>query len=308
MKTIKKILVIGSLVMVLTSLITSCAKNPTSESSASNTTTLNAPTSVDAMKPLNPNKENVRFCAPVVEGENANEDKSLEKGQPDQLQSKSKIIKNGELSIRAKDVFAGKTSIDKLLKKYNAYYQNEELNNNDKYINYRLKIRVPSDNFEALMNGIENGQNEVLNKKIEAVDVTEEYIDLESRIANKKEYLKRYRELLSRAGAIKDIIEIQEKVREIQEELESKEGRIKYLKDQINYSTLDITIGDKKDFIPKHDKSSEFSERFKKSLRQGWSSVIKAFLNIVSLWPAIIVLGGLAFGVWVWIKRRRSKE
>ncbi len=82
MKTIKKILVIGSLVMVLTSLITSCAKNPTSESSASNTTTLNAPTSVDAMKPLNPNKENVRFCAPVVEGENANEDKSLEKGQP----------------------------------------------------------------------------------------------------------------------------------------------------------------------------------------------------------------------------------
>lgn len=68
------------------------------------------------------------------------------------------------------------------------------------------------------------------------------------------------------------------------------------------------TLSDKKDFIPKHDKSSEFSERFKKSIRQGWSSVIKAFLNFVSLWPIIIVLAGFAFGVWVWRKRRRSKE
>ena len=219
-----------------------------------------------------------------------------------------KIIKDGDISVKTNDIYASKKGIDNLLKKLNAYYESEKLQNDDQTISYYLKIRVPSDNFEKLIISIENGKDEILSKSIQAKDVTEEYIDIESRLTNKREYLKRYKELLSKASTVKDIIAIEENIRILQEEIESKEGRLNYLNDQVLFSTLDINLYKEKEFVYKPQPQDKFSERVKKSLSNGWKSVVEFVLWTITIWPYIILLLIAFFVIKRIIKKRKSKQ
>lgn len=51
---------------------------------------------------------------------------------------------------------------------------------------YNQTIRVPADQFDALIASIEKLADKVENKGINTQDVTEEFIDVEARIENKK--------------------------------------------------------------------------------------------------------------------------
>jgi hypothetical protein len=119
-----------------------------------------------------------------------------------------KIIKDGSVSLKSNDIQRSKKDIDDLIKELNAYYEREDLQNNDQTITYDLRIRVPANKFEQLISSIENGKDEVIGKNIQARDVTEEYIDIETRLANKREYLARYKQLLSKALTVKDILAV----------------------------------------------------------------------------------------------------
>jgi hypothetical protein len=221
---------------------------------------------------------------------------------------KKKIIKDGSMNIQTANIDKGKKSLDELLKKYNAYYESEELKNEQTRVSYILKIRIPSELFEQLMAALENQGDEVTSKSINVRDVTEEYQDIEARLANKREYLIRYKEILHKASTIKDILEVEENIRVLQEEIESKEGRLKYLNDQISLSTLDIFLYKDKDYVHKEDKNVNFTERLKTSLSEGWSSVVSFVLWVIANWPVLILIIFLSFVARRYIKKWMSKR
>lgn len=207
---------------------------------------------------------------------------------------KKKIIKDGNISVKTRDIVSSKNNIDSLLKSLDAYYENEDAQNSDYEINYSLKIRVPANNFEKLIASIETGNDEIINKSIQARDITAEFFDIETRLANKREYLNRYKALLSKAGTIKDILAIEENIRTLVEEIESNEGRLKLLGDQVAFSTLMVSLVQQKDFVYKPQQKDRFWERVKKSIENGWNKIIEFLLFLISIWP-FIILGILAF-------------
>jgi len=223
--------------------------------------------------------------------------------------SEKKIIKDGNMGIKVDDLENAKSKVDTLLKKYNGYYANENLTNNDYEIMYSLRIRIPSNHFEKLITDIESGEYEMQYKNIDARDVTEEFIDLETRLSNKKNYLEKYNELLKQAKSIKDILEIEERIRNIEEEIESTEGRLKYLGNQVALSTLQLNITQEKDFRFKQKKHHNFFEKLKQSFSNGWYAFIAFLLFLVKLWPFWILI---ALIVWLWkryrMKRKHKKE
>ncbi len=221
---------------------------------------------------------------------------------------KKKIIKDGNISVKTNDINASKKGFDEILKKLNAYYESEELQNNEMDISYILKIRVPADNFEKLITFIENGQDEIKSKTIQTRDVTEEFIDIETRLTTKRDYLKRYKELLSKASSVKDILEIEENIKELQEEIESSEGRLKYLNDQVLYSTLIVELIKKKEFVYKPQPQDNFFERVKTSLANGWTSIVDFVLWLIKIWPYIIVILVVLFVIRRVYKKRKRKQ
>lgn len=218
---------------------------------------------------------------------------------------KKKIIRDGRLGLRVTELEKTKTRIDTLVKNHEGYYANESFNNSDWESSFNLRIRIPSVNFEKFISGIEAGEGEVLYKVIDARDVTAQFIDLETRLENKRNYLIRYNDLLKKASSVKDILEIEEKIRVLEEEIESTTGQLKYLSDQVDYSTLDLTISKQKDFKYNPEKRAKFSERFKQSISKGWFEFVDFVLFIIKIWPFWIIIAGM---VYFWRKYRKARK
>ncbi len=217
---------------------------------------------------------------------------------------KKKLIKDGRIGLKVSDLELTKVKVDSIVKKHDAYYSNENLNNSDWESSYNLTIRIPSSNFETFIRAIEIGNGEILYKEIDARDVTADFIDLETRLQNKRAYLKRYQELLKKAINVKEILEVEEKLRRLEEEIESTTGRLKYLSDLVDYSTLRLNIYKQKDYKYNPEKRDKFSERIKQSLSKGWFGFIDFLLLLIKIWPFWII----AILIIYFIRKIRRKK
>lgn len=270
------------------SILYSCNSNSNSNSNSNLGDFLNEEIPSTQMMTAPPPSPAAPEIIAINEGSQELDDNLLSTDEEKQSVTQKKIIKDGNLSVKTKDVFFLKKRIDSILETVDAYYESENLNNSTYQIAYNLKIRVPAEKFETLLTKIENGEGEITNKSIRGRDVTEEYLDIEMRLENKREYLIRYKELLSKAITVKDILSIESEIRVLEEEIESSEGRLRYLSDQVAYSTLDLNLFKEiEQVVPKQDK---FFKRVKTALQKGWFSAVAFILWIIRIWPFAILI------------------
>jgi hypothetical protein len=215
-----------------------------------------------------------------------------------------KIIKEGRMEILVKDLESGKQLVDGLVKKHQGYFANETMNNQEFQHGYTLTLRIPAKTFDTFLSQLKSGDLEVAFISVTSQDVTEEFIDLETRLRNKKNYINRYADLLKKAKSVKDILEIEEKTRIIEEEVESTQGRLKYLNHQVMYSTLNLQISKKNDFNRYSNHKGKFLDRLKLSLVKGWFGMVTFVLFIIRIWPVWILAGAVYYGIKKIRKRR----
>jgi len=217
-----------------------------------------------------------------------------------------KIIKNGDIEIQVGDVKKAHQQVNEIVKNNNAYIQTERFNNTDIDEKQFFTIRVPHKNFDALINSFSNGIGSVLSKNISSDDVTEEYTDVSIKLQNKKIYLEKYRDMLRSAKTTKDMLEIQENIRELEDEIDVSEGRLRFIDDRVNYSTLELMLYKEKVRSSATSKIG-FGSRFGDSITEGWNSFIAFFLGIISFWPFLLLIPIVVF-VWKkWQKNRVKK-
>ncbi len=204
------------------------------------------------------------------------------------LKYRNRIIKHGAIRLQVEDLHVAKDKVNKLVNRNHAYYGNEEYQSHSDQLTYTLKIRVPNTQFDTFIQGIENGIGDIKSKSINIQDVTEEYSDNTIRLENKLAYLNKYKEILKKATSVKGIIEVQDKIRYIEVEIESKKGRLKYLDDQIRYSTLQLTLYE--DISIDIASSLRFGTRLLAAIDYGISLFTEFVIAIVSLWPLLVVL------------------
>ena len=219
-----------------------------------------------------------------------------------------KIIKNGEMRIQAEDVKKARNSLESLLNNCGGYVQEESFNNDEYRENIEMQLRIPNQNFDKFVNSLSsNALGIVRYKNISSSDITEEYYDTAIRLKNKELYLEKYREFLRNAKTTKDMLEVQEKIRNMEEEIESAKGKLRYIDDRVNYSSLSLEIYNEK---PQTVGSSEISffSRFWSSMKTGWNLLEGLVLGVVAIWPLILIL---ILGIWgfcKWRKNRRLKK
>lgn len=250
--------------------------------------------------------EEAVYDAQPIMTEEANDNTSLPEPTDQADMTKKKIIKNGRLNIQVTDLKQSKQRIDSLLTKYNGYYAKESQYDSNYESVFNLKIRIPINHYEKFIFDVESGNGKVLSKEIDAQDVTEQFVDIETRLANKRNYLTRYNELLKQAKNIKEILEVEEHIRKLEEEVESAEGRLRYLGDQTAYSTLDLTLTKELDYKYTPGRRYSFFERLKEAVSDGWHVFIDFILAIISIWPFWIVIAALFF-LWKRFRNKRKK-
>ncbi|MGB0850282.1 MAG: DUF4349 domain-containing protein [Bacteroidia bacterium] len=213
-----------------------------------------------------------------------------------------KLIKKGDVSFESDDLAATEEVIQRAIRAHGAYASNENESKSTYQVRRNISIRVPSAKFDRLLSDISVGVKEFDERSITVSDVTEEFYDLSARLKTKKEIEARYIQILSRAGKITEVLEVEKQIGEIREEIERVEGRLKYIKNQVSMSTLDITYY--KVLSVKSENNDGFGHKITKSFVRGWDMLLGVGLAFVSIWPLLI----LATLVFLAIRRWRKKK
>jgi hypothetical protein len=210
-----------------------------------------------------------------------------------------RIIKEGEISFETSDKDETRKIINKAVKESNAYIAQDNITDHSYRIENRITIRVPSEKFEDLLTRISEIAVELDSKNISATDITEEYVDVESRLKTKKELENRYKVLLQKARSVDEILKIEKQIGDIRTEIESIEGRYKYLNDRISYSTLTVV------FYEKNRSDFGFSSKLGQGIKNGWENVLWVIIGLINLWPFLILLVTVVFII---LRKRRNKK
>ena len=220
------------------------------------------------------------------------------------VDKQSKIIKDGRMTLEVDSLEIAKRFIDSIVQTSTAYYEREEYSGGYNTHRYTLKVRVPNINFESFVSLLETGSGKVINKSINAKDVTAEYVDLKIRLDNNRAYLDQYKALLKKAKKVEEILQIQEKARRIEGEIDAQLGRMKFINDQVKYSTLNIDVYQK--IIHRNTiESPSYLSKLWGSVQFGFYGIQEVILWIVALWPFILLLLSGIFFVKVYRKRKK---
>ncbi len=213
------------------------------------------------------------------------------------------IIKTARLQIEVKNYDEAKKQVDELITKYNAYTSSEDENNTETRKSNTIVIRVPKSDFDSLLNSLAGIAKEVESKSVNAKDVTEEFVDIKTRLKNKRKVEERYVEILQKAETIEDILRVEEHLRQVREEIEAKEGRLKFLKDQVALSTITLYMYEFHEPI-----YSGFGGKVIQALSGGWKGLLQFIVGILYLWPLWLI------GIFVFmlikkmLKKRKQKK
>jgi hypothetical protein len=199
-----------------------------------------------------------------------------------------KIIKKGEISFETEDIDKTKSSIVQTVRELSGYIAEDNVVNHSHRIEHWLAIRVPADKFDLLLENISEGVDKFDQKNINTLDVTEEYIDVQSRIKTKKELQTRYTELLQQATNVDEMLTIEREIGKLQTEIESAEGRMRYLNDRIAFSTLAVIFYQTL-IMPEASKFSFYSE-FMTGIKTGWELFLWFIIGLSYLWVYIIIV------------------
>ena len=218
-----------------------------------------------------------------------------------------KIVKEGDISFETNNISETRRAITNSLNKSGGYIaeENESNNSDNNRKEYTIKARIPANSFDKFVDDVSSGAEKIDSKNISMKDVTTEYIDITTQLANKKKLEESYLALLKQGKKVSDLLDIEEKLTDIQSDIESTQGQLNYLTKQVEYSEFDITFYTKLAVV---DDGKTFGYKFLSALSDGWDILGALFFGFIGLWPIWLIVIVLYMIIKAWRKRVRQRR
>lgn len=224
-----------------------------------------------------------------------------------------KIIRDAQLTIETKAFDDALSSLQKQVEEVGGYVESSETDGNGgTYRDAEITIRVPADKLDAFLAKAE-GVGSVTYKATSARDVTDTYVDVQSRIAALTAEKEALTDLLRNAVSLSDILEVRDRLTRVTGELESYQARLNTLDSQIAYSTVTLTLREVELIVaPEGNFLQEIGTRFVNNLARigkGLRGFAVWFLGATPwfLLFAVIVLA-VVFIIRGSVRRRRRRR
>ncbi len=213
-----------------------------------------------------------------------------------------KLIKDARLEFETESLEKSRETIFEAAKKHGGYVASDRESTSTNRISNTMTVRVPDTSFDAFMNEVSRGVKKFDSKEIDVMDVTEEFMDVEARLKTKKELELRYLELLKQAKTVTEVLEIEKELAQVRADIESAEGRIKYMQDRVSFSTLTLY------FYETISYKTEFGKKFSNGFKQGRNNLIWFFVALVNIWPFILIIITAIILVRYYKRRKRNEK
>lgn len=226
-----------------------------------------------------------------------------------------KIIYNAYLHIQVKDYQKSLDRIIENVEKYNGYVVDSMMSQNLDHANLygEITVRVPQDKFREFLTLVEKGSSKVIDRSITGLDVTEEYVDLQSRLKSKRVVENRLLAFMEEATKTEGLLSISKDLATVQEEIETIVGRMNYLQNQADLATVTISLEEKNVKVGSigNDQLNTWEmtkDQFKKSINFLIVTFSSMIVFLVGNLPVLILISLLILAMILIIKRRKGKN
>lgn len=152
------------------------------------------------------------------------------------------IVRTGNISLVVEDTDQMMRLIGRLAEARGGWIVNSSVYESGSAKRGFISIRIPAAEFEATLAEIKEAALEVPSEVTDSQDVTEEYVDLESRLTNLESTAERVRNFLDEARNVEEALAVNQELSRLESEIEIIKGRMQYLSQSAAFSTIDIEI------------------------------------------------------------------
>lgn len=213
-----------------------------------------------------------------------------------------KIIKNGDLSLKVNSVDNANQKISAIAKANGGEIASSNFYQTAKNIRSgTVTLKVPFANFETTFSQLKKVATLVVQESTSGQDVTEQYADLQAQLKNKQAEEQQYLEILKQAQKISDILEVTQQLSRVRGEIESLQGRIKFMDSQTDMSSITVSLSE--------DENITFADSWRpwQVVKETFNGLIKSaqgFVNflivlVIQVIPVIILYALVVLVVWV---------
>ncbi|MFE4633271.1 DUF4349 domain-containing protein [Streptomyces sp. NPDC056773] len=233
-----------------------------------------------------------------------------EKNQPPAPAARTQIIRTASLGVETADVQKATAGARTAAENAGGYVGNESTaRGDDGAMTSTVTLRVPGERFDAVLAAME-GSGKLLNRKVEAQDVTQKVADVDSRVKSQQASVARVREMMEKASGLSEVVTLESELSKRQADLESLLAQQTALKDQTSLGTITLTFSEPGKPPAKEAKKPD--PGFLDALAGGWKAFAAVLLYVLmalaAASPFLLTVGFLLLAFRQYRKWRPAKE
>jgi hypothetical protein len=172
-----------------------------------------------------------------------------------------------------------------------------------------LKLRVPPENFDEVLTAI-GRTGEVLDRNLTGKDVTNDVVDVRSRIDSQRKSVARIRDLMAQADTLRDIVALESEVAQREADLDALLAKQAKLRDQSSLATITVNLVSKEAPVAPVTTDDTRAVGFTTGLHNGWDAFTDALAVSATVLGALLpfAVALLVLGpplVWFVVRMRR---
>ena len=220
-------------------------------------------------------------------------------GQNPAGQQERKLIKTGSISLEVEQLASAEEAVVGWCHSFGGYVASSF----NHETNAAFTVRIPAVHFDAAMAAAGN-LGRVRSRNVSTQDVSEQFYDLQTRLDTRKILRDRLQSYLAQAKNMEDLLHIERELNSTLTEIESMEGRMRRLSNQIDYSTITVDLQ-----LPYRTTDQGFQwPSLDRNVRRFLSNVVDFFVDFVAIVLYIVIFGVpilalVAFLYWLLLGR-----
>ncbi len=157
------------------------------------------------------------------------------------------VVENAELSIVVADVPGRVKMIETMARNMGGFLVSENvfqtvINDGEPVPQANMTVRVPHEKLDDALNQIKSGAVDVQNETRTGTDVTDQYVDLQSRLKAKQAAESQLMTIMQSATKTQDVLDVYNQLAQVQSDIEVLKGQIKYYEQSAALSAISVTV------------------------------------------------------------------
>jgi PKD repeat protein len=152
------------------------------------------------------------------------------------------VVRTGNLQLVVGDVSIALDEIVKITSDLKGYVVSSQKWKEGERTIGNISIRIPSESYDQAMGALRNTSMDVVNETTSSSDVTQEYVDLDSRLKNLEATESQLFKIMESAEKTEDVLNVQRELTSVRGEIEQTKGRMQYLEQTSATSLIIIQL------------------------------------------------------------------